>query len=244
MGTPPLELEQAGPPTAPAPRLLRPVGEGEISVREISYGEAKSLRRELFETILITLMIFLLAQSMVQNRRVEGHSMDPTLQTQEYLLIDKFSYLRWDNTLLANLVHPNGDEAVPLYVLGQGPQRGDIVVLHPPEDELDYIKRIVALPGETIEIKSDDGVYINGVRLYEPYIKEKPNYNYAPFTVPANHVFVLGDNRNNSNDSHAWKDPALKIDEIVGKAWIAYWPQTVWGPIPHPTYADGGTAGP
>ncbi len=244
MGTPPLEFEPGGHAADPAPRLLRPVGDGEISVREISYGEAKSLGRELFETILITLMIFLLAQSMVQNRRVDGHSMDPTLQDHEYLLIDKFSYLRWDNTLLANLVHPSGDESTPLYVLGKGPQRGDIIVLHPPEDERDYIKRIIALPGETIEIKRNDGVYINGTRLYEPYIKEKPNYDYPPFTVSANHVFVLGDNRNNSSDSHAWKDPALKIDEIVGKAWISYWPQEVWGPIPHPSYAEVGTSEP
>jgi signal peptidase I len=237
VGTSSVELEQPRTDAEAGPRLLRPVADGDVSVREISYGAAKSLGRELFETILITLMIFLLAQSMVQNRRVDGHSMDPTLQDQEYLLIDKFSYLRWDNTLLANLLHPETDESSPLYILGRGPQRGDIVVLHPPEDERDYIKRIVALPGETIEVKHDDGVYINGVRLYEPYIKEAPTYDYPAYTVPANHVFVLGDNRNNSNDSHAWKDPALKIDEIVGKAWISYWPQALWGPIPHPTYA-------
>lgn len=244
MSTPPLELEPSRLDAEVTPRLLRPVADSEISVREITYGAAKSLGRELFETILITLMIFLLAQSMVQNRRVDGHSMDPTLQDHEYLLIDKFSYLRWDNTLLANLLHPNSEETSPLYVLGQGPQRGDIVVLHPPEDERDYIKRIIALPGETIEIKHNDGVYINGVRLDEPYIEEKPNYDYPRYKVPANHVFVLGDNRNNSNDSHAWKDPALKIDEIVGKAWISYWPQELWGPIPHPSYAEMNPAQP
>jgi signal peptidase I len=111
-------------------------------------------------------------------------------------------------------------------------------VLHPPEDTRDYIKRIIALEGETVEIKSNDGVYINGVRLDEPYVKDTPDYDKAPYTVPAGHVFVLGDNRRNSSDSHVWAQPGLRLDQIVGRAWIAYWPRELWGMIPHPSYAE------
>jgi signal peptidase I len=222
----------------PQVRVLVPIQHGEFSIHEINYG-GKSLWRELGETILVTLLIFLMVQAVVQNRRVEGQSMEPTLRHEEYLLIDKLSYLRWDNTIFAALFPPT-DGNRPRYLLGAGPQRGDIIVLHPPADPdtRDYIKRIIALEGETVEIKAGDGVYINGVRLDEPYIKEIPDYTEPPYTVPAGHVFVLGDNRNNSSDSHIWAQPGLRIDQIVGKAWIAYWPRELWGIIPHPSYAE------
>jgi signal peptidase I len=221
---------------APPVRILLPAQHGEFSIREITYG-SKSLWRELGETILVTLLIFLLVQAVVQNRRVEGESMLPTLYNEEYLLIDKFSYLRWDNTIFAELLQAS-DDSGPRYLFGGGPQRGDIIVLHPPEDTRDYIKRIIALEGETVEVKQLDGVYINGVRLDEPYVKDTPDYNHGPYTVPAGHVFVLGDNRRNSSDSHIWKQPALRLDQIVGKAWIAYWPRELWGIIPQPSYAE------
>src|SRR6187200_2264071 len=150
-----------------------------------------------------------MVQAVVQNRRVEGESMLPTLHNEEYLLIDKFSYMRWDNTIFGELFRAD-DGGAPGYLFGKGPQRGDIIVLHPPDDTRDYIKRIIALEGETIEIKQNDGVYINGVRIDEPYMKDTPNYDKAPYTVPPGHVFVLGDNRRNSSDSHIWKDPALR----------------------------------
>jgi signal peptidase I len=219
---------------APPVRVLLPVQEGEFSIREISYGN-KSLVRELVETILVTLLIFLMVQAVVQNRRVEGDSMLPTLHNEEYLLIDKFSYLRWDNTIFADLVHANAAEH-PAYIFGQGPQRGDIIVLHPPSDTRDYIKRIIALEGETVQVKQFDGVYVNNVKVNEPYIKDIPDYNYGPNTVSPGHVFVLGDNRRNSSDSHIWGE--LRMDQIVGKAWISYWPREMWGIIPHPSYAE------
>ena len=221
--------------STPPPRWILPVQEGDLSVHEIPY-RSKPLLRELIETILVTLLIFLAVQTAVQNRRVDGQSMDPTLHDTEYLLIDKASYLRWDNTPLAGLVNKAPDH--PLYVLGAGPQRGDIVVFHPPVDTRDYIKRIIGLPSETVQIKTFDGVYIDGVRLSEPYIKDTPDYNYGPLTVPAGDVFVLGDNRRNSSDSHAWGP--LQISEIVGKAWLSYWPREWAGLLPHPTYAAVG----
>ena len=193
------------------PRVLLPVEDSHIAIPGSSAGN-KSLGRELVETVLIALLMFVLVQSMVQNRWVDGRSMEPTLHHDERLIIDRFSYLRWDDTPLAGLLPT------------------------PVGATTDYIKRIVAFPGETIEIKRNDGVYIDGVRLNEPYIKEQPDYNYGPYTVPSQRVFVLGDNRNDSSDSHLWGP--LKMSDIVGKAWISYWPRELLGLVPHPSYAD------
>jgi signal peptidase I len=146
--------------------------------------------------------------------RVEGFSMLPTLENGEYVLISRLSYQ-----------------------LGKY-QRGDIIVFRPPmyppapywqhlfglpgfDDKYeDYIKRIIGLPGETVRI-SDGHVYINGVRLLEPYVAAPTNY-FNEWTVPEGQLFVLGDNRNNSADSHAWG--FLPEENILGKALVVYWP--------------------
>src|SRR5437763_15713427 len=126
--------------------------------------------RDILETVLLTLVIFLAVRLAVQNFRVEGSSMEPTLHTNEYLLVNK----------------------VP-YVVGQ-PQRGDIVVLRFPLDtRRDFIKRIVGLPGEQVEVKGGS-VYVNGQALVEPYILQPPAYIYPPTTMPPAQFFVLGDN--------------------------------------------------
>ena len=109
------------------------------------------------------------------------------------------------------------------------PQRGDVIVfLH--NQRADYIKRIVALPGDTVEIKKGV-VYVNGSNLYEPYIKDTPSYQPLQKEIPENEYFVLGDNRNNSNDSrNNW---TVKREEIIGKAWLSIWPPNQWGLIAH-----------
>ena len=221
----------------PPVRVLLPVDDRSFSIPDVK-GSDKTLLREIVETILITLLLFVGVQSAIQSRWVDGESMEPTLHPEERLLIDRVSYLRWQDVPLLGLFAPAPAAAEPLYVLGHGPQRGDIIVLHPPVGEPNgtpYIKRIVALAGETVEIKQFDGVYIDGVRLDEPYIKESPNYNYGPQVVPSGHVFVLGDNRRNSSDSHAWGP--LHVNAIIGKAWISYWPREMWGILNTPSYA-------
>jgi len=111
------------------------------------------------------------------------------------------------------------------------PQRGDIIVFHPPTSQRTaYIKRIIAVPGDTVEIK-EGVVYINGSELYEPYIEDPPDYTFDEQEIPANNYFVLGDNRNNSNDSH--HDWTVKGEDIIGKAWISFWPLNEWGLVPH-----------
>jgi signal peptidase I len=165
------------------------------------------LFRELLETVLPAILIALLINVFVgQATRVEGLSMEPSLHSDQRLVVEKVSY-RFS-----------------------GPQRFDIVVLKLPSqgDEL-LIKRVVGLPGETVEIR-DGGVFINGEALDEPYISEetRPGRNDR-ITVPPLHVYVLGDNRNHSNDSRSFGP--VPIENIVGRAWISYWPPEELGLI-------------
>src|SRR3954453_15298152 len=163
--------------------------------------------RDILETVLLTLVIFLGVRLVVQNFRVEGSSMEPTLHSNQYLLVNKATY-----------------------VVGQ-PQRGDIIVLRFPLDpKRDFIKRIVGLPREQVEVKGGS-VYVNGHALVEPYILQAPAYIYPPTTMPPDQYFVLGDNRNNSDDSHVWG--GLPSHDIIGKAWVSYWPPSTWGTVSH-----------
>jgi signal peptidase I len=167
----------------------------------------KAAVRDILETALLTLVIFLSVRLGVQNFRVEGFSMEPTLHTNQYLLVNKVSYM-----------------------VGE-PQRGDIVVLRFPQDpRRDFIKRVIGLPGEEVEVRGGS-VYINGRVLDEPYLTDRPVYTYPKKNVPENGYFVLGDNRNNSHDSHVWD--WLPREYLIGKAWVSYWPVQEWGVLRH-----------
>jgi signal peptidase I len=172
----------------------------------------KAFFREISVTLILAIVIFLLLQTTVQSFIVVGSSMEPNLQEGERLLVSKVVY---------NLHEP---------------QRGDIVVFHPPKSQrVDFIKRIIALPGETVEVK-DGVVYINGHQLHETYIKQLPKYTLRERKVPENEYFVLGDNRNNSNDSHnGWTVPRQKV---IGKAWLSLWPPNKWGVIANYSLPD------
>jgi len=188
----------------------------------------KTAIRETIETLLLTLVIFLLVRGVVQNFKVEGHSMEPTLHNGQYLLVNKAAYWVLDKELL-----PAWVPAIELLPDGRmqpfgEPQRGDIVVFKFPRDEnKDFIKRVIGLPGDTVEIR-DNRVYVNGQPLQEPYVKEPPRYE-EKWVVPAGNYFVLGDNRNNSSDSHVWG--MVPRENIIGKAWLSYWPVSSWGPV-------------
>jgi signal peptidase I len=152
-------------------------------------------------------VIFLGVRLGVQNFRVEGFSMLPTLQSNQYLLVNKLAYMAWE------------------------PQRGDIVVFRLPQDpRRDLIKRIVALPGEEVEVRGGT-VFVDGRPLEEPYIRDRPLYFFGKKRVPEDEFFVLGDNRNNSFDSHVWE--WLPRAYLIGKAWVSYWPLQTWAVVDH-----------
>jgi signal peptidase I len=195
---------------------LPPVEEPQEPGAESSRWQAAwSVLREVGETVILTLIIFLLIQMVVRNFRVVGTSMVNNLHNGQYLIIDKFSY----NSLLND------------YVGLGGPQRGDVVVFKPPRNPSeDYVKRIIGLAGEEVQVIQGQ-VFINGQPLDEPFEPVRGTYTMpVPVIVPPGQVFVLGDNRNNSNDSHNWGP--LPVENIIGRAWISYWPPDLWGSIP------------
>lgn len=163
--------------------------------------------REIVETLLLALFVFGLVNAITGRYRVEGHSMMPTLHDGEYLIVNKVSYVF--------------DE----------PERGDIVVLHVAVDQnRDYIKRVIGVPGDHVEVR-ESTVYVNGAKLDEPYLNGRAAYRSRSWVVPEGHYFVMGDNRNSSNDSRALS--FLPRADIVGKAWLIYWGVEDWGLVPH-----------
>ena len=158
------------------------------------------LVRELLETVLPAILIALLLNVFVgQATRVQGQSMEPGLHTDQRLVVEKVSY-RF-----------------------HGPRRGDIVVIRvPSQGEELLIKRVVGLPGETVEIR-DGRVYIDGQLLDEPYINGATRQGRTGrVVVPPLYVFVMGDNRDHSNDSRSFGP--VPIENIIGRAWLSYWP--------------------
>jgi signal peptidase I len=163
----------------------------------------KGFLREIIITVAMAVVIFLVFQTVVQSSIVDGSSMQPGLQNGQRLIVIKSAYVFGD------------------------PQRGDIVIVHPPiSPQSQFVKRIIGLPGDTIEVKHQI-VYVNNIPLTEPYIKAAPEYTLSPYVVPENNYFVMGDNRNNSTDSHyGW---TVSRDKIVGEVWLRIWPLNQWG---------------
>jgi signal peptidase I len=170
-----------------------------------------TLLREIVETLILTLVIFLLIRFAVQNFRIEGFSMEPNFHDGQFLIVNKVTYM----------VHP--------------PDRGDVIVFVPPTSaSRDFIKRVIGLPGDHIQIVNGR-VLVNDQPLQEPYPLNPASYSFGEVTVPPGEYFVLGDNRNNSSDSHSWG--TVSLDKIIGKAWITYWPPQVMGLVPTYSYA-------
>ena len=173
---------------------------------------ARAVLRELLETVLLALVIFAALRFFVQNFRIEGQSMEPTLHDGQFLIVDKLSYR-----------------------LGKV-QRGDIVIFNaPPSPSKDFIKRVIGLPGEMVEMRQGT-VYVDGQPLDEPYVLYANLRSWAPQLVGPEEYFVLGDNRPSSNDSRQWG--MLPAGEIIGKALFCYWPPQYWGAMRHASYAS------
>jgi signal peptidase I len=182
---------------------------------------------ELVETLVFTLIIFFVIQTFVaQPYKVQQQSMEHTLEPDQYVLVDKLT--------------PHFDTY----------KRGDIVVFSPPPDwsrvdETPFIKRVIGLGGETVEIRDGD-VFINGTQVEEPYLfAPAPGDPMQPTTVPgdehrwvipAGELFLMGDHRSNSADSRMFGP--VETGQVIGRAWLRYWPREVFGILPTPTYPE------
>jgi signal peptidase I len=163
---------------------------------------------DIIETLALAGILFLGINAVSARVRVDGYSMIPTLEDGEFVLVSKINYR--------------------LGVV----ERGDIIVFHFPMDpEQELIKRVIGLPGDTISVQNGM-VSVNGQALNEPYIAAAPAYS-GDWTVPDGQLFVLGDNRNDSSDSHSWG--YLPFEKVVGKAVVIYWPPPFWKVIQHTT---------
>jgi signal peptidase I len=181
---------------------------------------------EIVETLVLTLIIFLVIQTFVaQPYKVQQQSMEHTLEPDQYVLVDKLTP-RWDDY-----------------------SRGDIVVFNPPsdwaqEDGTPFIKRVIGLPGDTVDIRDGD-VFINGTKINEPYLystapgappQPTTASNESRWVIPSGEVFLMGDHRQNSADSRVFGP--VEESNVIGRAWLRYWPLNVFGILPTPTYPE------
>ncbi len=174
-----------------------------------------SFWEELLRTVLFVFVVTVLFDMVIPRSLVEGRSMQPTFETNDRLIVSRLHYM-----------------------LGR-PQRGDIVVfnsINPREPTTMLIKRVIGLPGETVSFVNNE-VYINGVRLAEPYVVNVcTRCTQEPVTLGANEYYVLGDNRPNSIDSRTFG--VITINDIVGEAIFRYWPPAKFGLIVGHTYSE------
>lgn len=168
------------------------------SQRKHIHGKRSHLVRDIIEIIAITCVIFVAIHFAMQSYYVDGVTMQPLLDVNESVMVNKTAYLF------------------------HAPERGDVIVFHFPLDtSRNYIKRVIGLPGDTI-VMDNTHVSVNGVQLVEPYVKNPYNPQGATFVVPADQYFVMGDNRQYNDDSRSWG--AVPRSYIIGKAVMVFWP--------------------
>lgn len=168
---------------------------------------ARTILMEVLQTIVLALIMYFMIDSALARVRVENISMEPTLMPGEFILVNKLAYRFSDVS------------------------RGDVVIFHYPlNPSEDYIKRVIGIPGDVVTVQNGQ-VLVNDTALVEPYIMAPPHYNNT-WTVPEDQVFVLGDNRNSSSDSHNWG--FVPYENLLGKALVVYWPLDQVKTLTHP----------
>ncbi|MET0153229.1 MAG: signal peptidase I [Candidatus Binatia bacterium] len=204
---------------AESPRAIADTDRRTATGTERSEPRRKSVVREYAEALIVALLLALFIRSfIVQAFKIPSGSMIPTLLIGDHILVNKFVY----GVRLPYF----GTSIVPVGT----PHRGDVVVfVYPQDEEKDFIKRVVAVAGDTIEVR-DKRLYVNGEAVADPYAHfaegndhrtTAPRDNFGPFQVPAGYIFAMGDNRDRSYDSRFWGPVAL--DKVKGKAFLIYW---------------------
>jgi signal peptidase I len=215
------------------------IAEGSDAPSSGEKAKRPSMIREVVETLILAAVIFFLVRSVVLNFKVDGHSMDASFDNGEMLLVNRNAYFNLGTSSLTGWIPGvNGD-----FFIFNPPRRGDVIVFNPPipGNDKPFIKRIIGLPGDVVETRGGF-VYVNGVKLEEPYISGKiskcdsNSIDCTPVTVPAGDIFVMGDNRTNSEDSRYFGP--VPVGNVIGKAWVTYWPRDDIGVVPHYEYQN------
>jgi signal peptidase I len=180
---------------------------------------------EALDVVVLALVMFIGVRFVAHNYIVDGASMVPTFEDSDFLIVNRLAYRSFDLSWVPGL---EIEEWRPF----GAPRPGDIVVFHfqPATSDRDFIKRVIALPGQTVQV-TGGVVYVDGTPLDEPYIAQPPNYEFPLTGVEPGTLFVLGDNRNNSYDSHVFG--AIEESTVVGRADFRYWPVARWGLVDH-----------
>lgn len=191
----------------------RMVGRSYHELPQPRLAHRNSFLREAIETLLLVVAIYTLVNLSTARFVVEGSSMEPNFHTGEYVIVSRLAY-----------------------IIGE-PERGDVIVFHYDEaNKRDFIKRVIGLPNEQIEI-NEGRIYVNGLVLDEPYVKDYCRRSFCPnrtWRLKSDEYFVLGDNRNSSQDSHDFGP--IKRRQVIGKAWVRYWPLEDFQVVPHHDY--------
>lgn len=216
LGFSPLSLVQEGKRSYNLANEVRVVDEKPVLTPEqptttSSGGRLLRFIADILETLVLSVVLFVGINYITARIRVDGSSMEPTLHNGQLILVNRLAYK-----------------------LGE-PERGDVIVFYFPRDpEQEYIKRLIGKPGDTVSIQNGQ-VLVNDLPLSEPYISASPMYQ-GEWVIPEGQYFVLGDNRNNSSDSHQWG--MVPAEYVIGKAMAVYWPPSDWGMVTAFSHAD------
>lgn len=194
--------------------------------------------REIIETLVLALIIFVAVRSLVLNFKVDGHSMVPNLQNSELLLVNRNAYFHFDLNRALNVLPWEDRKGTDEWYPFNPPHRGDIIVFNPPTpSDKPYIKRVIGVAGDRVSVH-DGSVWVNSNELTETYIEKGITRctSVCDWNVPAGDIFVLGDNRTNSSDSRVFG--VVKVSSVIGKAWLTYWPFSDFGLVPHENYGS------
>lgn len=191
----------------------------------------KNVFREILDAVGLSLVVFILIQTSMQNFKVEGASMSPTLDSGQYLIVNKLAYVNVDLVRLSKLIPIWRVKELKDNHNVRSPIRGEIIVFRFPDPnpnnrKRDFVKRVIGVPGDKIAIVNGV-VWVNGEPLYEGYLRFRDAFNLDERVLKEKRYFVLGDNRTGSNDSRAWG--TVPEENILGKVWSIYWPPSDWG---------------